>query len=498
MPRRCHLIRICTFLLFLLGFAFFPRTVHGQGGFELQTNEVQATFPEEIVFSLEALVPGPIASVELRYGVERVACSETVSRVMPELDEEAQQPGQILVQWTWELRRSGSVPPQARIWWQWHLATEDGESWTSPMAWFTVEDDRYTWKSEMQGDITVYWYHGSREFGRAMLQVAVEAQARLTADPGAGLEQPVHIFFYADPEALKGAMLFAQDWTGGVAFPDYYTILIAAGPENQEWGASTVAHELMHLVVRQLSFNCAAGLPRWLDEGLAVWAEGGMDEYQQELLEQAIAEDSLLSLRAINSSFSAHAQRASLAYAQGYSVVNFLLERYGRERMLELLAVFRQGATYDGALQQVYGLDLDGVENLWRAEIGAAPRPTSAAPASPSPVPTRALWGQATAVPTVTASPSTTAEDTPAPPTETPAITAAAAAAGPTASPAATAAAAATAEATATGQPLARPTPIGGFVEAGSGAGWLWYLAGGGAAGIVLVIAVAVICLRRR
>ena len=484
MRRQRDLIKLCTCLLFLSGLVLSPGPVHGQGDFELQKNEVHAAFPERIEFSFEALVPAPIVSVELSYGVERASCSETVSRVVPELDEEAQQPGRITASWTWEMRRSGSMPPQARIWWQWHLTAESGASWSSPLAWFTLEDDRYAWKTETQGDITVHWYHGSREFGRSMLQAAVEAQARLTADPGASLAQPVHLYFYADAEALKGAMLFAQRWTGGVAFPDYYTILIAAGPENREWGVSTVAHELMHLVVRQLAFSCTADLPRWLDEGLAVWAEGGIDEHQQELLDRAIAGDSLLSLRAINSGFSAHADRASLAYAQSYSVVAVLLEQYGRERMLELLAAFRHGAAYDAALQQVYGLDVDGLESLWRSHIGAAPRPTAAAvAASPSPVPTRALWGHATPAPaTATAAPSATVEDTlPPPPTQMPVATAMA-----------------PAEATATGQPLARPTPIGGLVEAGSGADWLWYLAGGASAGIVLVVVVATIRLRHR
>ncbi len=39
--------------------------------------------------------------------------------------------------------------------------------------------------------------------------------------------------------------------------------------------------------------------------------------------------------------------------------------------MQELLALFKEGSTYDNALQKVYGFDTDGSEELWRARITA-------------------------------------------------------------------------------------------------------------------------------
>ncbi|HSJ58894.1 MAG TPA: peptidase MA family metallohydrolase [Anaerolineae bacterium] len=446
----------------------------------LQANEVDVVFPDSISFHLSASVPDPVESVALVYGIDRVACRPVSSRITPEV--EAEEVGLVSASWTWELRRSGSVPPGARIWWQWHLVTEGGESWSTPVAWFTFDDDRYAWKTETQGDITVHWYAGDREFGRRMLQVAVEAQSRLTADPGAQLEEPVDLYFYADAGDLKGSIQFAQSWTGGVAFPDYYAILIAAGPDAQEYGETTVAHELMHLVVRQLAFSCSADLPRWLDEGLAVWAEGPPDEHQEALLAAAIAVDRLLSLRSISSSFSAHANRAGLAYAQSYSVVAFLIEQYGRERILDLLAAFHSGATYDGALAQVYDLDTDRLEDLWRAGIGAAPRPTPLAPrASPSAVPTRELWVEpATTVPPATATPAATAVPTE---TEVPERATVAVREAPSPTP--------------TGRPVAHPTPIGGGLEQEPVAWWLWIVSGTMAAAALLITA-GVIGARRR
>jgi hypothetical protein len=483
MPPQSRRIRLGAGFFLLLACALFPNVARAQAGLEVHANGADATFPGRIEFSLDASVPGPVASAELEYGVERVACTQTSSRIVPDVVEE-EEPGRLSARWTWDLRRSGSVPPGARIWWRWHVTAESGASWSTPVDWLTFDDDRFPWQSATRGEITVHWYRGGEEFGQHMLQTAVDAQSRLTADPGAGLREPVHIYFYADTEALKGAVLFAQRWTGGMAFPDYYTILIAAGPDQRAYGETTVAHELMHLVVRQLAFNCAASVPRWLDEGLAVWAEGGMSAGQQEALDEAITGDELLSLRSLNASFSAHAGRARLAYAQSYSVVAYLLDEHGRERILDLLAAFHEGATYDGALQHVYGFDTDALDDLWRAEVGAPPRPrTAGARASPSPVPTLSLWTQPTLTPPPpTATPSPTASPAPTP---TPRPSALVAQRGPTA--------------TATQRPSLRPTPIGGMDDPAPQDRGPW-LVGGGIAALTVVLAAAVgaVWARRR
>ena len=59
-------------------------------------------------------------------------------------------------------------------------------------------------------------------------------------------------------------------------------------------------------------------------------------------------------------------RKSSLSYAQSYSLVEFLITSYGQGKMLELLNTFKQGSSYDGALEKVYGFDMDGLNTLWR------------------------------------------------------------------------------------------------------------------------------------
>ena len=74
-------------------------------------------------------------------------------------------------------------------------------------------------------------------------------------------------------------------------------------------------------------------------------------------------------MRSLASPFSAYAEESYLSYAQSYHLVELLIANYGQDKMLELLGVFQEGSSYDGALQQVYGFDMDGLDLRWRASI---------------------------------------------------------------------------------------------------------------------------------
>ena len=72
--------------------------------------------------------------------------------------------------------------------------------------------------------------------------------------------------------------------------------------------------------------------------------------------------------------------RAYLSYSQSYSIVKFLIESYGQDKMNSLLIALRDGTTIDDALVKVYGFDIEGLEDTWRNSIGAAPQPASVQP----------------------------------------------------------------------------------------------------------------------
>ena len=134
-----------------------------------------------------------------------------------------------------------------------------------------------------------------------------------------------------------------------------------------------MAHEMAHLVVHQVTMNgYGIALPSWLDEGLAMYAEGELSSDFASALSSAAKRGQLDSVQSLSSSFPAQTAAATLAYAESYSLVEYLLDhKGGRENMLDLLGATRNGSGYEEALQDVYGLSISQLDSQWRQHLTA-------------------------------------------------------------------------------------------------------------------------------
>jgi len=363
-------IRALALAVFLLLVVLSPAQLQAQGELVIIESSASAQFPTSIGFSLAAESSDDIIDIRLHYTVEREAFAEVTSEVYIEFD-----PGtSVDVSWSLDLRRVGGLPLGTVVDYWWTVADAGGNQVATAPAQIRLDDNHYDWHSITEGDITIYWYEGDESFAQELMTTAQAALERLAEDTGAHLKEAVGLYIYASTQDLQGSMIFPQEWTGGVAFTRYGAIAIGVAPDNLEWGKRAVIHELTHLVTHQMTFNPYGGLPTWLNEGLSMHAEGELEVIYQVYLIQAVAQGSLISVRSLASPFSAFPEQSYLSYAQSYSIVEFLIDEYGQESMLELLNTFQQGSSYDGALLRVYGFDMDGLNARWRDSL-ATPAP---------------------------------------------------------------------------------------------------------------------------
>ena len=340
-------------------------------GLKVVESSVAAAFPYQLAFNLEAESDVDITDIRLHYQVERdhfaVVTSEIIVEFIPSTS--------VTAGWTWDMIKSGGLPTGTAIEYWWTLIDAVNNRIETERYSIQFNDERYQWHSLKEGDITIYWYQGNDNFARQLMTVAQEALVRLAVDTGAYLQRPVKLYIYASTQDLQGAMIFPQEWTGGVAYTTHGVVAIGINTINMDWGKRTIVHELTHLITHQMTYNPYNSLPVWLNEGLSMYAEGEMEPLFENYLEQAVMNDELISVRSLASPFSAAAHLSYLSYAQSMSIVEFLIDNYGQERMLELLDTFKQGSSYDGALMMVYGFNMDGLNDLWQDYITAIYKP---------------------------------------------------------------------------------------------------------------------------
>jgi len=373
--------------LLLLGlilglFLALPAQVRASAPLVVLSNQAKIDFPNTLTFSAQLSAGAEIQSVVLEYGTTQLTCGEVVAKAFPQFD-----PGtKINVEWTWDMRQSGSLPPGATIWWRWRTTDANGQENVTERQEITWLDSVHKWQTLSEGDLRLHWYEGNKAFAQEVLGAAKGGLALNAESAGLKPDGVIDLYIYADYDDLGDAILYEPSWTGGQAFPDFNIVIIGISPDNLEWGKDATVHELTHVLVGHLTFSCLGDVPTWLNEGLAVYSEGGLDATSQSQLDDAIRQDTLLTVRSISGGFSEVADKANLSYSQSYSIVKFLIETYGQPKMTELLTTLRDGTTIDAALVKVYGFDVEGLEDAWRAGIGARARAAVANPtATPQP-----------------------------------------------------------------------------------------------------------------
>ena len=330
------------------------------------SSSVQYSFPVSMTFSVKAQSDANIVSLRLHYVVDRQNYASVVSEGWAQFNPATS----VNTQWFWDMRKSG-LPPGSKVEYWWTAADAAGKSATTDRAAVSFEDNRYKWQSIPSGPITLAWYKGNGAFADALMAAARQGLQRIENDTGATPGGSVRIFIYASAQDLQGAELFPPAWEGGVTFTGFDIIAIGVATDHLDYGLRAVPHELTHWIVHQITFNkYGADLPVWLDEGLATYGEGTLSPDYQAALNFAIQNKRLISVRSLSSPFSAVTEEAYISYAESNSIVTFLINKYGKAKMAQLLDVFQRGSGYDEALKQVYGFDQDGLDSLWRQSLG--------------------------------------------------------------------------------------------------------------------------------
>jgi hypothetical protein len=393
------------YLLLLILLAATPALADTPLAVTVQSNKAESGFRNHLTFTLSATSPTEVKDVFLFYKViGQIAISRNAATFTPGTTIEA----------SFKLDQTlpaNYMAPGTEVEYWWKLVGPNGEEFKSDHARLLYLDERHEWQSQKNDRLTLYWYQGDAAFGQALFDRANVALDTLQTDLKVSLKEPIKIFIYADHDALMSALAAgAQEWTGGVAFTEFGVVVIGIEPESLDWGLRAMSHEMTHLVIHQATNNPYGDLPRWLDEGISVYNEDKnelVDDFKP-VLEDAIKQDKLMTLRTLSSPFPSDSLQANLAYGQSGAMVKFMVDKYGADAMGKLLGIFSEGALYDEALKGALGTDSDGLYDAWRVSVNLPPMSgmASNAPTVEAKAQTQA---QSTAAPVATATPTTPA-----------------------------------------------------------------------------------------
>ena len=163
------------------------------------------------------------------------------------------------------------------------------------------------------------------------------------------------------------------DWSAGVVTVSNKSIQsYATAPGLKD---NVLAHELAHIIFREMvGFNNPA-VPLWLEEGVATFQErrSKNQSVKSYLAGKGTQTHTFMSLNQLNSFDLMHAkdkQSVELFYLESYSLLNYLIKEFGKDKFVFFCQCLRDYRDLVRALRITYSFDnLGEFESSWKAHI---------------------------------------------------------------------------------------------------------------------------------
>ena len=396
------------------------------GGIELVSSEVTSEFQEGIRFEVDVRSAAEIDEIAVRFriGQREVGAYEYLE------SEESSGGDSVRASALYRTNTSARyIAPGTIITYRFEVTDVEGNRLETEEAEYIYHDDRFEWDEISNGIVTVS-YHGPVSFrAKEILDATVQTLEVMGPLLGAGVDDPIRITMYNNWPEMRPALPPASEVsrreliTEGQAHSPEGVLLVLGGAPR---ASGVAAHEATHILVHRAGEGALGRVPSWLNEGLAEFGNIQPGESYDRALAYAIRSNNLLPITGMDSQ-PGTPEDVIIFYGQARSIVNFMIEEYGAEKMRELMATIKSGKNYRNAIPEVYGITPLELENQWRDRLGVEQRHLpDAQSALPTPLPTAALGlltidalrqqggGGATAVPaaaaTVTPDPMATSE----------------------------------------------------------------------------------------
>jgi Peptidase MA superfamily len=190
-----------------------------------------------------------------------------------------------------------------------------------------------------------------------------------------GLPRPTeHVLIAIAPDRSRfrqWAGPAAPEWGAGLAFPEAHRIVLQGRSASSAAGdpSETLRHELAHLALHEYFDDKGVDVPRWFDEGYAVYASGEVGRDNALAANLALAIRGTPTLAAVDTGLTGTALEADASYALAYRAVADLAARDPRNGLTLLFAYWQETGSLDRAVRRAYGVPLEVFERDWRSRV---------------------------------------------------------------------------------------------------------------------------------
>jgi len=229
------------------------------------------------------------------------------------------------------------------------------------------------WQEEKSTHFIIYYHNLDAEFLRQLVNKAEYYYDNITSDLGFNRfnfwlwDERAKIYVYDDPQSyILGTG--QPVWSAGAVIPRSKVIYAFAGEED--FLNTILPHEMGHIIFREFVGFDNTAVPLWLDEGIASYQEQSRREAANELVKDALKEYRFIDLQdlsGISPQVMRNTASVALFYAEAVSVINYLMQVFGRDKLVLFCQYLRDYRNLQVALARAYSFaDVAGLNQAWK------------------------------------------------------------------------------------------------------------------------------------
>jgi len=233
-----------------------------------------------------------------------------------------------------------------------------------------IQYDKFDWKILTTEHFNVYFYPEMAELAEIGAAFAEEAYARLEAKTNHNITKKIPLIFYSNhshfqqtnttpgfiPEGVGGFFEFLK---GRVVIPSTGSIHSFKHVINHEM-VHVFTRSKMHRVLKDHRKTSHAGMPLWFTEGIAEYWSEGWDSQAEMIIRDAVLNGHLVPLAQMDRIYGSF-----LMYKEGQAICNYISEKFGEEKLLQLIENVWKEARFSDVMKLTIGVNYKEFDEQW-------------------------------------------------------------------------------------------------------------------------------------
>jgi len=240
-----------------------------------------------------------------------------------------------------------------------------------------IQYKSYEWLMHETEHFEIYYYKTEKVLVPFAADVLEESYSRLRERLNykeKKNEEPIPVILYQSHQDFRGTNIILDripEGVGGFAEIFKNRIVVPFSGSYSDF-RHVLNHELVHIFQYRILYGTGinaikraitSNIPLWFIEGMAELESSGWDQSAETYVRDAVLNNRLFTISQLNNI------GGYPIYKEGQSVLYYIRETYGDEKIGEIMSKLKITNSFEGALSSVLGIDMNRLNSEWTKEL---------------------------------------------------------------------------------------------------------------------------------